>query len=267
MMATARIHPTAVVHENARLGNDVTVGPYAVIEDNVEIGDACDIGPHALIAWGTRMGCRCRVFHAATVGTIPQDLKFAGEETLCRIGDDTIIREYVSINRGTKANGETVIGSRCALLSYCHVGHDCVIGDRFVVSNNLAMAGHVIVGNNVTIGGVCSFHQFNRIGDYAFVGANCYVIQDIVPFSMVAAYPVRVVGINKVGLERNGFDPDRRACISRAYRILFRQNLLRADAVKRLEQEFPGNADIAGLIAFVNSSTRGLVQMGEGWDD
>lgn len=260
-MPEPAIHPTAIVHPKASLGTNVTVGPHAIVEDNVEIGDSCTIGPRALVAWGTRMGARCRVHHAATVGTIPQDLKFDGEETLCRIGDDCIIREYVSINRGTKANNETVIGNRCALLAYCHVGHDCVIGDNLIVSNNLAMAGHVTVGNHVTIGGVCAFHQFTRVGDHVFVGATCFVTQDIVPFAMVASEPVRIVGINKVGLERRGFDADRRAAISKAFRILFRQNLTRADAIAALRETFSGNDDIAQLVGFVEQSERGLLQM------
>jgi UDP-N-acetylglucosamine acyltransferase len=266
-MAAPSIHPTAVVHPGAKLGNGVSVAPYALIEDNVHLGDGCEVGPHALVAWGTRMGKRCKVFHAATVGTIPQDLKFVGEETLCRIGDDTTIREYVSINRGTKANGETVIGSHCALLAYCHVGHDCVIGDHLVVSNSLAMAGHVIVGSHVTMGGMCSFHQFCRVGDHAFVGANSFVIQDVPPFALVAAQPTRIVGINKVGLERRGFDPDRRAAISRAFRILFRQNLLRDEAFAKLKAEFPGNPDIEALSTFVSASKRGVVQMGSGAEE
>lgn len=260
-MSGPLVHPTAIVADGATIGADVVVGPYAVIEDNVSIGDGADIGPHVQIAWGTRLGKRCRVFHGATVGTIPQDLKFAGEETLCRIGDDTIIRECVSINRGTTANGETVIGSHCALLAYCHVGHDCVIGDHLIVSNNLAMAGHVVVGNHVTIGGVCSFHQFTRVGDYAFIGANSYITQDVVPFALVGSDPVRLAGINKVGLERRGFDAARRGAISKAFRILFRQNLMQSDAIAKLRDAFPGNRDIAELVTFVERSKRGLLQM------
>lgn len=266
-MSAPVIHPTAIVHAYAKLADGVEIGPYAVVENNVEIGEDCWVGPHALVAWGTRMGKRCKVHHAATVGTIPQDLKFAGEETLCRIGDDCIIREYVSINRGTKAAGETVIGNRCALLSYCHVGHDCIIGDNLVVSNNLAMAGHVHVGNHVTIGGNASFHQFTRIGDHAMIGANTYVMQDVVPFSMIAGQPTRIVGTNKIGLERRGFSAERRSAISKAYRILFRQNLLKNAAVEKLSQEFAGNTDVAQLTDFVNQSQRGLVQMGAGAED
>jgi UDP-N-acetylglucosamine acyltransferase len=260
-MGRPEIHPTAIVDADARIADGVVVGPYAVIESNVEIGEACSIGPHSLVAWGTRMGRRCKVYHAATVGTIPQDLKFAGEETLCRIGDDTIIREYVSINRGTRANGETVIGDNCALLSYCHVGHDCVIGNNLIVSNNLAMAGHVTVGDYVTIGGVCSFHQFTRIGDHVFIGATCFVTQDVVPYALVGSSPVRIVGLNKIGLERRGFDADRRADISKAFRILFRQDLMKADAVKKLQDTFPDNPDIEALVRFVAASERGLLQM------
>jgi UDP-N-acetylglucosamine acyltransferase len=257
------IHPTAVVDPKAKLGAGVLVGPYAIIESNVEIGDETAIGPHALVAWGTRMGKRCTVHHAATVGTIPQDLKFAGEETLCRIGDDNIIREYVSINRGTKASGETVIGNNCAILAYCHIGHDCIIGNNLIVSNNLAMAGHVIVGNHVTIGGVCSFHQFTHIGDHAFIGASSYINQDVVPFALTGADPIRVVGINKVGLERRGYSPERQRDIKRAYKILFRDKLTVEAAIIKMEESFPGNEDVKLLIEFVKKSTRGLLRMAE----
>jgi UDP-N-acetylglucosamine acyltransferase len=257
------IHPTAIVDPKAALGAGVEIGPYAIIEANVEIGDGTVIGPHALVAWGTRMGSRCRVHHAATVGTIPQDLKFAGEESYCLIGDDTIIREYVSINRGTAAAGKTVVGSHCAILAYCHVGHDCIVGDHFIVSNNLAMAGHVIVGNHVTVGGVCAFHQFVRIGDHVMIGASSYVTQDVVPFAITGIEPVRVAGINKVGLERRGFSADRRQDIKRAYKILFREGLSIDDACGKMVEQFAENPDVRQIVDFVKSSKRGILRMRE----
>ncbi|MBD3392757.1 MAG: acyl-ACP--UDP-N-acetylglucosamine O-acyltransferase [Chitinivibrionales bacterium] len=257
------IHPTAIVDSKATLGENVSVGPYAIVEDNVEIGDGSSIGPHALVAHGTRMGRTCRVFHGASVGTIPQDLKFAGEETTLEIGENTIIREFCTLNRGTSAAGKTVVGKNCALLSYCHVAHDCMLGDNVIASNNLGLAGHVTVGNHVTFGGFVIYHQFGRIGDYVMVQSGCRLSKDIVPFALCGgnADEPRIVGINKIGLERRGFDDERRGRIKRAFKILFREGLRQDEALASLEQTFPRDADIAHLIDFVRNSQRGIVKM------
>lgn len=259
-MATV-IHPTAIVDASAQIGIDVSIAPYTVIEGDVVIGDRCSIGPHVVIGEGTRMGSECLVFHGASVGLIPQDMKFKGEKTSLRIGDRTTIREFCTLNRGTVARGETVIGNDCLLLAYCHVGHDCVLGNHVVVSNNLAMAGHVEVGNHVTIGGVCAFHQFVRIGDYAMVGASSYVTQDVAPFALTGSDPVRIVGVNKIKMERLGFSADRIQEIKRAFRIIFRESLMQNDALVKLEDTCPGNQDIAQLVNFVKGSKRGILQM------
>jgi UDP-N-acetylglucosamine acyltransferase len=255
------IHPTAIIASSAQLGQEVSVGPYAVIEGNVTISDGCSIGPHALIQSGTRLGKKCCVFHGAAVGGIPQDKKFAGEETLLIIGDNTVVRECVTINRGTSASGKTIIGSNCWIMAYCHIAHDCVLGDYVTISNNLAMAGHVIVGNNVTIGGAVSIHQFVRIGDYSIIGATSYLTMDVVPYAMCGTEPVRIVSINKVGLERQGFSEERRQNIKRAYKILFRRELTLENALAALMQEFPDNPDCKKLVEFAKSSERGLLRM------
>jgi len=261
-MATT-IHPTAIVDPAAKLGVDVHIGPYAVIEANVEIGDRTSIGCHALVAWGTRMGSGCRVFHGASVGTIPQDLKFAGEETTLEIGDNTIIREFCTLNRGTKAAGKTVVGNGCALLSYCHVAHDCFVGNNVIASNNLALAGHVIVDNDVTFGGFVTVHQFSRIGAYAFIQSGSRIGKDIIPFALVGGDSdnPHIAGINKVGLERRGYDEARRTKIKRAYKTLFRQDLTIEQALPALAQQFPGDADIAAIVDFIKGSKRGIVRM------
>jgi UDP-N-acetylglucosamine acyltransferase len=257
----ASIHPTAIVDRSARLGEGVIVGPYTIIEGNVEVGDNTLIGPHAILGEYTTIGRQCRVFHGASVGLIPQDLKFRGEKSCLRIGDRTTIREFCTLNRGTAARGETVIGSDCLLMACCHVAHDCVLGDHVIVSNNLAMAGHVEVGNYVTIGGVCIFHQFVRIGDYAMIGVSSYVNQDVVPFALVGPEPVRVADVNKVKLERCGFSPERIQDIRRAFRVLFRGRLTLEDAVASLAKKFNGNEDVARIIDFVNKSERGILRM------
>lgn len=258
------IHPTAIVDSGATIGENVTIGPYVVVENNVFIGDGCEIGSHALIAYGTTLGKSCRIFHGASVGTIPQDLKYKGEVTTLAIGDNTIIREFCTINRGTKARGETVIGKNCALLAYCHVAHDCVLGDKVVMSNNAVLGGHIEVGNYVVIGGLVGIHQFCRIGDYAFIGARGLVLKDIIPFSLCAAGPSnkeRIVGINKVGLERNGFDSERRAKIKRAYKILFRDGLAVKEALVKLSDVFQEDEDIQKIINFIQESDRGIYNM------
>ncbi|MBN1576488.1 MAG: acyl-ACP--UDP-N-acetylglucosamine O-acyltransferase [Chitinispirillaceae bacterium] len=262
-LTNSTIHPTAVIAPGARIGVDVKIGPYTVIEDDVIIGDCCDIGSHVVIGEGTRLGDECRVFKGAAVGLIPQDKKFAGEKTYAVIGKNTLIREFVTINRGSAARGETRIGSDCWIMAYCHIAHDCIIGDDVTISNSLAMAGHVEIGNHVTIGGICSFHQFTHVGDHAFIQATSYITQDVLPFALTGADPLRIVDINKIGLERHGFSEKRRRDIKRAFKILFRENRTLDDAIVCLEGDFNGNPDVAQLVAFMKNSTRGLMRMNE----
>jgi len=257
------IHPTAIIEPGVRIGNDVLIGPYTVIENDVVIGDECEIGSHVAIAQGTRIGKGCRIFKGAAIGLIPQDKKFADEKTYTIIGDNTLIREFVTINRGSAANGETRIGSDCWIMAYCHVAHDCVIGNNVTISNALAMAGHVIVGNHVTIGGVCSFHQFTHIGDHAFIQATSYITQDVLPFALTGADPLRIVDINKIGLERRGYSEERRRIIKRAYKVLFREDRNLENAVNHLLTTYPDNEDIKNITSFIGNSTRGLMRMSE----
>lgn len=260
-MATL-IHPTAILDTDVEIGENVTIGPYTVIESDVKIGDGTTIGPHAMIGEGTRIGSNCRIFKSAAVGLAPQDKKFDNEKTYTFIGDNTLLREFVTINRGTTARGETRIGSNCWIMAYCHVAHDCLLGNDVTISNGLAMAGHVEVGNFVTIGGIVPIHQFTRIGDYAMVAAVSKPFSDVVPYAICGGEgESRIVGINKVGLERRGFSSEQRMNIKRAYKILFRENLSQADALNKLDQMFPGDADIKRLTDFVKSSSRGIMRM------
>lgn len=255
------IHPTAIIAPGTEIGTGTKIGPYAVIEDDVTIGNDSEIGPHAIIGEGTRIGNKTRIFPGAAIGLIPQDKKFVGEKTYTIIGNNTLIREYVTINRGSSANGETRIGDNCWIMAYCHIAHDCIIGNDVTISNSLAMAGHVTIGNHVTIGGVCSFHQFSRVGDYVFIQATSYITQDILPFALTGADPLRIVDINKIGLERHGFSEKRRRDIKRAYKILFRENLTMDDAISRLNNDFPGNDDISSIIDFLRTGSRGVMRM------
>lgn len=261
-MATS-IHPTAIVDRRAELGTNVTIGPFSIVEGNTVIGDGTSVGPNAIIGEFTKLGKECRVFHGASVGLIPQDMKFNGEKTSLRIGDRTTIREFCTLNRGTAAKGETVIGSDCLFLAYCHVAHDCVIGDHVIASNNLGLAGHVEIGSHATIGGVCAVHQFVRIGDYSMIGAFSFLTQDVVPFALTGSEPVRIAGVNKIRLERSGFSPERIQGITRAFRTIFRKNLSLEAALSSLNKDFPGNEDVGRITDFVRRSERGLLRMKE----
>ena len=264
-MATV-IHPTAIIDKSAIIGADAAIGPYTVVEGNVVVGDRCSIGPHVLIAAGTRLGKECRVFHGASLGTVPQDLKFSGETTLLIIGDNCTIREFCMFNRGTKATGETVIGANCLFMAYCHVAHDCRIGDNLIAANTLNLAGHVEIGSGVNIGGTCAVTQFRKIGDLCHLSAYSLIIKDVVPFAITAPGPMRVVGINRIGLSRAGFTEDRRRIINRAYKILFRDGLTTVEACGRLAADFTRNPDIQKMIDFIKGSTRGLLRMRDGAD-
>jgi UDP-N-acetylglucosamine acyltransferase len=257
------IHPTAVVGKRASIGADVRIGPYSIVEDDVVIGDGCEISSHVVFKAGTRIGRECRVFKGANLGEVPQDLKFGGEKTLLRIGDNTTVREFCTLNRGTKATGETVIGNNCLFMAYCHVGHDCRIGDNLIAANCMNLAGHVEIGKNVNVGGMSAVVQFRTIGDYSHITAFSLIKKDVAPFAMVAPGPMRVIGINRIGLIRAGFDTGRRSVIKQAYRVLFRNGQTTKDALARLAAEYSGNADVESIIAFVKASTRGLLRMRE----
>lgn len=259
---TSNIHSTAIIDSDVQIGEGVTIGPYSVIESDVIIGDRCSIGPHVMIGQGTRIGENCRIFKSAAIGLIPQDKKFKGEKTFTFIGKNTLIREFVTINRGTIDRGETRIGENCWIMAYCHIAHDCILGNDVTISNSMAMAGHVEIGDHVTIGGIVPIHQFVRIGDYAFIASVAKPFMDIIPYAMCGGDDeTRIVGINKVGLERHGFSSERRQNIKRAYKILFRENRSLHDALNYLEENFSGNQDIERIISFVKNSKRGLMRM------
>ncbi|MDR2728055.1 MAG: acyl-ACP--UDP-N-acetylglucosamine O-acyltransferase [Chitinispirillales bacterium] len=255
------IHPTAVIEPGTLIGSDVTIGPYTVIESDVEIDDGAVIGPHVVLGEGTRIGKRCRIFKGAAIGLEPQDKKYAGEKTHTFIGEGTVLREFVTVNRGTAASGATKIGVNGWIMAYCHIAHDCVLGDGVTISNALAMAGHVTVGNFVTIGGMVAVHQFVRIGDYAMVGALAKLVSDIVPYALTGTDPLRVAGFNKVGLERRGFSADQITNIKRAYKILFREDLQLKDAISKLETEYPDSAEVKNIVDFVKGSERSILRM------
>ena len=261
--APTRVHPTAAIDPDARLGTGVQVGAYAVIGAGVEIGDGSRIGPHCTIDGPTRIG-RDNVFHGhAAIGGEPQDKKYRGERVELVIGDGNAIREFVTINRGTgDGGGVTRIGDRNWILAYCHVAHDCIIGDDCVFSNNATLAGHVIVGNHVILSGFAGVHQFCRIGDHAFIGMGAFVNGDVPPFLMVAQEKyARPRGINAEGLKRQGFDAGRIANIKRAYRALYMGDAKLDEAKSELgEIAAGGSDDVRAMLDFIERGERPLLR-------
>ena len=253
-----RIHPTAIVDAGAELGEEVTVGPYAVIGPEVRIGAGTEIGSHVLIEQKTTVGENCRIWNGAVLGTDPQDLKFAGEETWLHVGDRTMIREFATLNRGTSAAGKTVVGSDCVLMAYTHVAHDCILGDHVILSNAVNMAGHVEIGDWAIIGGVTPIHQFVRVGAHAFVGGGSRIPQDVPPFCRAAGNPPKLYGLNSVGLERRGFSSEVRQALKQAYRAVLMRGLTVTKGVEEARANAAGVAEVLHFLDFIEASERGI---------
>jgi UDP-N-acetylglucosamine acyltransferase len=254
------IHPTAIVHEKAELGERVTIGPYSVIGESVTIGDDCWIGTHVLLCGETTIGVRNRIYHAAAIGNVCQDLKYRGERTFVRIGDDNVIREYVTINSATGEGESTVVGNHTLLMAYVHVAHNCIIGDHVILVNAVNLAGHVHVDEWAEIGGVTPVHQFVRVGRHAFVGGGSRIPQDIPPYVKVAGNPAAIAGINSVGLRRRGFTLEQRAVLKRAYLILYRSGLNVTQAVERIRAVLPHTPEVEIFVDFIEHSERGIIR-------
>jgi UDP-N-acetylglucosamine acyltransferase len=259
------VHPSAIVHPEARLAEDVVVGPFSCVGPGVSIGAGTVLKSHVVVEGPTTIGERNTVFPFAVIGVVPQDLKFAGEPSETVIGDSNSIREGVTIHRGTRATMRTVVGSGCLLMAYSHVAHDCELGSGVILANLATLAGHVTVEDHATIGGLTGVQQFNRIGAYSYTGGGCMVTQGVPPFMRVYNYPTTHVGsINEIGLRRHGFSDERVGLIKRAYRLLYRSGLAPKAALERIKAELEPGEDIARLTAFLESADRGIVK-GSGW--
>jgi len=252
------IHPTAIVSPRAELGDNVTVGPYAIVGDGCVIGDGCAIEPRAVLEKNVRLGANVIVGIGTVLGGDPQDLKFKGEETWVEIGDGTRIREYTTINRGTSQSFKTSVGKGCFLMSYVHLAHDCHVGDGVIISNATQLAGHVTVEDRAIISGVSAVHQFVRIGKFSFVGGCSRVSQDVPPFIKAVGNPIKLYGLNSVGLERNGFPEETRRELKRAYRLLFRSELNLRQAVERARAELQMLPEVQDFLTFIEASQRGV---------
>ena len=246
------------IHPNAKIGRNVKIDAFVSIEEDVVIGDNSWIGPNAVIMNGTRIGNSCKVFPGAVVGSIPQDLKFVGEYTTLEIGNGTTIREYCTINRGTRANHRTVIGENCLIMAYVHVAHDCILGDRVILANGTTLAGHVQIDDFARLSGMVAVHQFVKIGKYAMVAAQTFVKKDVPPYILAARDPLAYTGLNSIGLKRAGFNNQQLHRIGDIYRTLYQDGLNISQAVELLEdyENFPEKNEI---LKFIKASERGIV--------
>jgi len=254
------IQPLAYIHPQAKIANSVIIDPFAVIHKDVVIGEGTWIGSSVTIMDGARIGKNCRIFPGAVISAIPQDLKYAGEETTAVIGDNTTIREYVTINKGTSDKWETKVGKNCLLMAYCHVAHDCEVGDNCIFSNNTTLAGHITIGDNVVLAGNVAIHQFCKVGSYSFVTGGSLVRKDIPPYVKVAREPLSYAGINSVGLRRRGFTSEKINEIQEIYRILFVKHNNVTKALDIIEAEFKPTEERDEIINFIRNSNRGVMK-------
>ncbi|MEE2822797.1 MAG: acyl-ACP--UDP-N-acetylglucosamine O-acyltransferase [Acidobacteriota bacterium] len=260
---TLSIHTTAIVSPNAKVSKGVSIGPYSVIGDEVEIGEGCVLGSHVVIEGPTIVGKRNHFIGQCSIGTTPQDLKFKGEKTTLTIGDDNVIREFVTINRGTLGGGsKTTMGDGNLLMTGVHIAHDCHLGHRIILANSATLAGHVEVHDDSTVGAFSGVHQDCRVGVHAFIGGYSVITRDALPFVKTVGYrnQANIYGINSLGLERRGFSSLRIKSLTNAYRWLFKKGLTVEEAVSAIEKEDVRTKDVNILIDFIQSSTRGCIR-------
>ncbi|SVA08917.1 uncharacterized protein METZ01_LOCUS61771 [marine metagenome] len=253
-------HPLSFIHPGAKIAKNVVVEPFSSIDNNVIIGQGTWIGSNVTIMSGARIGKNCSIFPGSVISAIPQDLKFNGEETTAVIGDNTTIRECVTINRGTNDRNKTVVGKDCLIMAYSHIAHDCFIGNSCIFSNSSTLAGHVTVGNHVILAGMVAIHQFCAIGSHAFVAGGSLVRKDIPPFVKAAREPLSYVGINSVGLRRRGFDNKVIMEIQSIYRILYQKKFNTSQAVIIIEGEMEATKERDEIIQFIQNSQRGIMK-------
>ena len=258
-MTKTRIHSTAIISPEAEIGSDVEIGPFAIIGENCVVGDGCVIAPRATLERNVTLAANVKVGIGTVLGGLPQDLKFAGEETSVEIGEGTVIREYTTINRGTAQSFKTTVGKNCLLMSYVHLGHDCHVGNHVILSNVVQLAGHVTIEDRAIVSGLSAAHQFVRIGRHSFIGGCSRVSKDIPPFLKAVGNPVKLYGLNTVGLQRSGMDDATIRELKRAYRLLFRSDLNVTQAIEAAQNEVEGLPEVRELLRFVEASERGVV--------
>jgi UDP-N-acetylglucosamine acyltransferase len=253
-----RVHPTATVDPGAVIADDAEVGAYAIVGPGCEVGPGCVLAPRSVLERNVKLGRGVKVGIGSILGGDPQDLKYQGEETTVEIGDGTVIREYATINRGTSQSFRTTVGRGSFIMSYVHLGHDCHVGDGVILSNAVQLAGHVTVEDRAIISGLSAVHQFARIGRHAFVGGMSRVAKDVPPYLKAVGNPVRLYGLNSVGLQRSGFDAETVRELKRAYRLLFRSDLNVSQALERARAELPDLPEVSHFLGFIEQSERGI---------
>lgn len=255
----AEIHQTAIVDEQAEIAGDVEIGPYCVVGPGVKLGKGTKLKSHVVVQGRTSLGQGNTIFSFASVGSVPQDLKYKGEPSELLIGDRNIIREYVSLNPGTKGGGMlTRVGNENLLMMYCHIAHDCILGNRNVIANGATLGGHVVIQDHVIVGGLVGVHQFVKIGSSAIVGAGSMVSKDVPPFCNATGDRARLHGLNLEGLRRRGFDKAKLDTLKKAYRIIFQSKMKTAEALNKVRAEIPPSTEIDLLVSFIESSQRGV---------
>lgn len=254
------ISPLAHIHPGAKLGENCTVEPFVYIEDNVVIGDNCHIMAHSSVLSGTRMGKNNKVFHGAVVGGIPQDLKFVGEDTTLEIGDNNLIRENVTLNRGTASKGKTVIGSNNLFMENCHIGHDSVVGSGCIIGNSTKIAGEVVIADYAILSACVLVHQFSNIGSYVMIQGGSRINKDIPPYIIVGREPAKYCGLNIVGLRRRGFSNETITTIRNAYRNIYESGTIVSKAVEKIKEEINMTPEVEYIINFIEKiSERGII--------
>jgi UDP-N-acetylglucosamine acyltransferase len=258
-MSDRNIHPTAIVSPRAEIAGNVTIGPYAMIGDGCVIASGCTIAPHAVLERNVHLAANVKIGVGSVLGGEPQDLKFKGEETTVEVGEGTVIREYSTINRGTAQSMKTTLGKGCFIMSYVHLAHDCHVGDGVIISNATQLAGHVTVEEKAILSGVSAVHQFALIGKFSFIGGCSRVAKDVPPYVKAVGNPVKLYGLNTVGLQRNGFPEDVLRELKRAYRLFFKSELNVSQAKERAESELRPIPEVQEFLRFFERSERGAV--------
>jgi len=252
--------PLAYVHPQAKVAKNTVIEPFVNIEKNVEIGEGTWIGSNVTIMEGARIGKNCKIFPGAVIAAVPQDLKFNNEDTIVRIGDNTVIREFVTINRGTKASYETVVGNNCLLMAYVHVAHDCYVGNNVILANAATLAGHITVDDWAIIGGLSAVHQFVNVGAHVMISGGSLVRKDVPPFTKAAREPLSYVGINSIGLRRRGYSAEKISEIQDIYRYIYLKGNNVSQALEYIEANLPATSERDEIISFISKSSRGIMK-------
>lgn len=248
------------IHPNAKIGKDVKIGPFTVIEEDVVIGDGTEVMSNVVIMNGARIGKNCKIFPGAVLSAAPQDLKYKGEETYLKIGDNTTIRECCTLNKGTAAAGETLIGSNCLIMAYVHVAHDCIVGDHVILANATNLAGHVTIEDHSILGGMVAVHQFVKIGAHAMVGGGSLVRIDVPPFVKASREPLSYIGVNSIGLQRRGFSEEEIKCIKEVYHTLYISELNRQQSIEKIKIDACQSKYTEQILDFIEKSERGIIR-------